>query len=484
MGNPTENPSRGIWHGLGVLSLVALAAAAAAMQPREAVEPAMPPLALRSARLLDVRTGTMVAPALVVVEGDRIVYAGPPEGHPLAAGAPVLELGDVTLLPGLMDLHTHLTVGAAQGRPRGYAGFVGAQPDYAFRAADNARATLFAGFTTVREAGEMFFASVALARAIEGGIAVGPRIIPSGYQISMTGGHGDDIGWPPGVFETGPEQGVGDGPDGVLRAVRYQLKHGARTIKVTATAGVLGPEASADARQLSDEELATIVAEARRQRVRVAAHAHGREGILAAIRAGVDSIEHGSQLDEEGVRLMKEHGTFLVPTAFLNTGGMPLDRHTPQVQEKGRQVSAQARESLRLAIRSGVRIAYGTDAGPLPHGSNAADFPVLVAAGMTPLAAIRSATLDAAELLGVTDRGAVEVGLLADLVAVPGDPLADVEVLKSPRFVMVGGEIHRWGELTGAGPGGLPVELLRATADGLALPAAPARQPTAAMPGG
>jgi imidazolonepropionase-like amidohydrolase len=257
--------------------------------------------------------------------------------------------------------------------------------------------------------------------------------------------------------------------------VRYQLKHGARTIKVTATAGVLGPEATADARQLSDEELRTIVEEARRNRVKVAAHAHGREGIVAAIRAGVDSIEHGSQLDAEGARLMKEHGTFLVPTAFINTGGKSVAHLSPLVREKARMISAQARESLQLAIRSGVRFAYGTDAGVIAHGQNAADFEVLVALGMSPLEAIRSATVHAAELLGVDDRGQIEAGLLADLVAVPGDPLADVAELQRPTFVMKGGEVYRWAELSGPA-GGLEVELIRDLSTGLALPAsAPAR---------
>ncbi len=243
--------------------------------------------------------------------------------------------------------------------------------------------------------------------------------------------------------------------------MRYQLKHGARTIKLTATAGVLGPEATADARQLSDEELRTIVEEAHRNRVKVAAHAHGRDGILASIRAGVDSIEHGSQLDAEGVRLMKERGTYLVPTAWINsTGELDTSWMDPHVRAKAAQITAQARESLRLAIRSRLPIAYGTDAGVYPHGGNACDFAVLVEAGMTPLEAIRTATLGAAALLGVDDRGSLEAGLLADVIAVPGDPLRDVTVLGKPAFVMMGGKVYRSGELTG-GPAGLAPALLQ-----------------------
>jgi imidazolonepropionase-like amidohydrolase len=266
------------------------------------------------------------------------------------------------------------------------------------------------------------------------------------------------------MFETGPEQGVGDGPEALLRAVRYQLKHGARVIKVTATAGVLGPEATADARQLSDDELRTIVEEARRNRVKVAAHAHGIEGIVAAVKAGVDSIEHGSQIDEEAARLMKERGTYLVPTAWINSaGGVDMSDAPEEVREKGRRITEQATRSLRLAIREGVPIAYGTDAGVYPHGLNANDFPVLVEAGLSPLEAIRTATLAAADLLGVEDRGALEPGLLADVVAVPGNPLEDVTALREVIFVMKGGAVYRHGPLRG-GPEGLPVDLLAARA--------------------
>lgn len=417
---------------------------------------------LHAARLVDVRAGRLVADAAVVVDGERIVCAGDRQGCPAPAGALVLELGDLSLVPGLADLHTHLTVGRSTRRLRPVT-IEGGGPDVALRAAENARATLAAGFTTVREAGANEFADVALMRAIDAGSASGPRIVPSGYQISMTGGHGDELGWPPGVFEVGPERGVGDGPAALLRAVRYQLKHGAQTIKVTATAGVLGPEATSDARQLSDEELAAIVGEAKRHRVKVAAHAHGLEGIVAATLAGVDSIEHGSQLDSAAARLMKERGTFLVPTAWVNTGNLDVSGMPPEVQTKGRQIAAQARVALALAVREGVRIAYGTDAGAggFPHGGNACDFPVLVQAGLSPLEALRTATLGAADLLGVADRGALEAGLLADVVAVEGDPLADPKALAAVRFVMKDGEVYRWGDLH-APPGGLPAPILAA----------------------
>jgi len=418
-----------------------------------AVAPARAATVVRADRMLDVRTGTIVPGAAVAVDGEHITYAGPAAGFAVSPADTVVDLGDVTLLPGLMDLHTHLTIGSTKPRRRGSFS-IGTQADTTLRAAHNARATLYAGFTTVRELGAWYFIDVALGQAVDKGLAVGPRVVPSGYQISMTGGHGDDLGWPPGVFETGPEQGVADGRAALLHAVRYQLKHGARVIKLMATAGVLSLESTPDARQFSDEELRTVVEEAHRDQVKVAAHAHGLAGILAAVRAGVDSIEHGSQADEEACRMMKERGTYLVPTAWINTGG-GVDRSAlpPEVAAKGRAISAQAKESLRLAIREGVPIAYGTDAGVYPHGLNANDFPVLVDAGMSPLDAIRSATLRAADLLGVDDRGALEPGLLADVIAVPGNPLDDVTVLQHVTFVMQGGKVFRHGLLEGDADG-------------------------------
>lgn len=400
---------------------------------------------LRAARMLDVRSGKLVQPAVVVVEGDQIRAAGAAGSVDVPAGARVVELGELTLLPGLMDLHTHLSVGGTPDQKFGPWMTMSMGPvDSALQAAHNASATLQAGFTTVRECGSNDFIDVALDRAIERGAIEGPRVVPSGYQISITGGHGDNTGYPPGVFELKPEQGIADGPDQLLRAVRYQIKQGARVIKLTATAGVLSLEATADAPQFSDEELRAIVEEARRHRLKVAAHAHGLEGILAALRAGVDSIEHGSMLDDEAIRIMKAQGTFLVPTAYVNSGGgVDMSTRPAAMREKARRITAVAREGLEKAIRAGVKIAFGTDAGPLPHGLNAREFAVLVERGMSPLEAIRSSTTGAAELLGADDRGALEPGLLADIVGVPGDPLQDVRVLEDVRFVMKGGVVYR-----------------------------------------
>jgi imidazolonepropionase-like amidohydrolase len=398
-------------------------------------------LALRADRLIEVRSGRVVRDAVVVVEGERIRAAGPRATVAIPAGARVVELGNRTLLPGLFDMHVHLSSGST--RPKKFAQFFfDGPPDATLRAADNARATLAAGFTSVRSAGDNDFIDVALEKAIENGFAVGPRIVPACYQISMTGGHGDDTGFPPGVYEYKPEQGIADGPQQLLRAVRYQIKHGARVIKLMVTGGVGSFERTLDVQQFSEEEMRTVVEEARRNRLKVLAHAEALAGTLAAVRAGVDSIEHGSQLDDEAIRLMKEKGTYLVPTPLAGVEDITTD-YPEEIQAKSREERRRAAESLRKAIRAGVKIAYGTDAGAMPHGHNARQFALLVEAGMSPLDAIRSATLAAADLLGVADRGALEPGLLADVVAVPGDPLADVHALEHVDFVMKGGVIFK-----------------------------------------
>jgi imidazolonepropionase-like amidohydrolase len=387
--------------------------------------------------MLDVERGTMVHDVAVTVEGGHIVAIG--HGLP-AEGVTVIDLGDVTLLPGLMDAHTHLGYdleGDWVNRP------VKETPaDIALRAARNARLTLHAGFTTVRDVGSGGFADVALMRAIDRGFVEGPHVIPAGHALGITGGHCDLTGFAPGIAETGPEQGIADGPQGVLRALRYQVKHGAHVIKFCATAGVLSFEGPVGAQQFSDEEMRTIVEEATRHGLKVAAHAHGTEGIKAAVRAGVSSIDHGSMLDDEAVRLMLEHGTYLVPTSYL-ASVIDMDALPPPIRTKAEFVLPRARESLGKAIASGVKIAYGTDAGVFPHGENGKEFAVLVERGMTPIEAIRTATVYAADLLDVADRGRIAEGMRADLIAVRGDPLDDVRVLEDVVFVMKSGTVYR-----------------------------------------
>ena len=395
------------------------------------------PLIVRADRMLDVESGEIVSPAVVVVEEGRIGSVNPAQPP---AGAETIDLGDMTLLPGLMDMHTHLMLDLTPNMQLRMV--TETTPEWTIRGVVNARTTLMAGFTTVRDVGSGDFVDVALSKASNAGRIEAPRIVPVGHGLSTTGGHGDAGGFIPGLVESTPEQGVADGVDEVIRAVRYQIKHGAKVIKVMATAGVLSFEEAVGAQQYSDEELQAVVEEAGRHGVKVAAHAHGTEGIIAAVKAGVASIEHGSMLSDEAIALMKEHGTYLVPTTYL-VDAVPLAILPPPIRAKGERVIPLAKESLRRAIAAGVPIAFGTDAGVYPHGDNAKEFAALVDRGMTPLEALRSATIHAAALLGVEDRGRLAPGLLADLVAVPGNPLDDIRVTEDVRFVMKGGVVYK-----------------------------------------
>ena len=417
------------------LSLFAVASAQTS-PPKESAQQVPAVTVLRAARMLDVQTGRIVSPAVVVIEKDRIKSVNPAS---VPAGT-VIDLGDVTLLPGLIDMHTHLSFDIeGNWLHRSVTDTAG---DNALRGARNARKTLLAGFTTVRDLGSADFVDVALMRAIDQDFVPGPRMFPAGHSIGITGGHCDTTGYIPGVRERGPESGVADGPEAVLKAVRYQIKHGAKVIKVCATAGVLSLEGPVGAQQLSEIELRTIVEEAGRHGLKVAAHAHGTEGIIAAVRAGVASVEHGSLLNDEAISLMKQRGTYLVPTTYLGQA-IRLDALPPSIRAKAEYVLPLARQSLQLAIKSGVKIAFGTDAAVYPHGDNAREFAVLVERGMTPADAIRTATLNAVDLLGVSDRGNIAPGLLADLVAVPGNPLENIRALEDVRFVMKGGTIYK-----------------------------------------
>jgi imidazolonepropionase-like amidohydrolase len=396
---------------------------------------AQQPVVVRAARMVDVARGTLVEPAIVVVSNGRVVNIG---AGGVPAGAQTIDLGDLTLLPGLIDSHTHLT-GDLSGD--WVTRSVRELPaDAALRGAANAQKTLLAGFTTVRDVGAGGFSDVSLMKAIDAGFIPGPRMIPSAHALGITGGHCDDTGWAPGINELGPKEGVMDGADEAAKAVRYQIKHGAKVIKVCATAGVLSFDATVGAQQLSEAELQAIVQEAARHGVKVAAHAHGTEGIKAAVRAGVASIEHGSMIDDEAADLMKRRGTYLVPTAYL-LGTFTFESLPPPIAAKARQVIPLARESHRRAIRAGVKIAFGTDAAVYPHGNNAREFAAYVAYGMRPADALRTATLNAADLLGVSDRGMIAAGKMADLIAVKGNPLEDVRVLEKVPWVMKGGVV-------------------------------------------
>jgi imidazolonepropionase-like amidohydrolase len=397
---------------------------------------------IRPGRVLDVRTGQMRTGQVVVVEADRIVQVAPAASIAPAAADTTIELPGATLLPGLIDMHTHLTFDLSS---LGYEGLGISTAREALRGARNARRTLEAGFTTVRNVGANDYADVALRDAIDDGDVVGPRVVASGPSLGITGGHCDENLLPPSFHFQGG--GVADGIAGVQHKVREVIKYGADVIKVCATGGVLSKGDDPRASQYTLEEMKAIVADAHRLGRKVAAHAHGAEGVSWASEAGVDSIEHGHLMDDAAIATLKRNGTYLVPTLFL---GEYMGQHMegsgiPEYSKrKMREVTAAMKTNVGKAFAAGVKVAFGTDAAVYPHGLNAGEFHVYVELGMTPLAAIQTATLGAADLLGWSDRvGSIESGRWADLIAVDGDPTRDVRVLERVRFVMKGGAVHK-----------------------------------------
>jgi imidazolonepropionase-like amidohydrolase len=404
---------------------------------------------LRAARLIDGTGAASITNGEVVVTDDRIVAVGRQGAVREPAGARVIDLGDATLLPGFIDAHVHI-IGRALGQPGAEEAAVHDYPGFAaIVGAENARRTLLAGFTSVRVVGSEDFQDVALRKAIDEGWTIGPRMQVAGHAIGITGGHCDENGYRPGLMERDPMHGVANGVEEVRAAVRYQTKYGADVIKTCATGGVLSEGDAVGVAQYTLEELTALVDEAHRQGRPVAAHAHGTEGIKNAVRAGVNSIEHGSFLDEEGARMMAQRGTFLVPTLSAGeTVVRAADRGilTGLRAEKARAAGAAMRTAIRIAVAAGVPIALGTDAGVGPHGANGHEFTLMVEwGGMTPMQSIVAGTSSAARLLGWQERvGTLAAGRLADVVAVHGDPLQDVHLLENGVvFVMKNGVIHR-----------------------------------------
>jgi len=393
---------------------------------------------IRADRMIDVTTGKLISPASIVVEGNKIVAVNP---KALPADAETIDLGDRTLLPGLFDMHSHLTLDFFTGDHWTTAAVRETPADWALYGVAFGRQTLEAGFTTVREAGAWpGFPDVALMRAVEAGRVTGPRIYPAGHALSITGGHCDVTGFAPGVMELGPNQGIANGVDEILQAVRYQAKHGVKVIKVCATSGVFSAGQQPGAQQYSDAELRTIVEEASRHGLKVMAHAHGSEGILAAVKAGVASIEHGSMLTPEIIKEMKKRGTYYVPTIY--SWDILLPENTPQdTVNKFNFLKLFADKSFRMAVDSSVNIALGTDSGTFPHIETGKEFYAMVRRGMTPLHALQAATINAAVLLGVSDRAELKAGKLADIIAVDGNPLNDIRAMERVVFVMKDGEI-------------------------------------------
>jgi imidazolonepropionase-like amidohydrolase len=405
-----------------------------------------PPIHLVSARMLDMESGQLVQPGDLLIEGDHIVGVSP---DTIPSDALAIDLGDVTLLPGLMDMEVNLVMGG----PNHASPLVPVQEDPALRtlrAVANGQRTLRAGFTTVRNLGLFvqtggLLLDVALMKAIDMGWVDGPRIVPAGHAISPTGGHLDPTMFQalaPHVLPLTVEEGIANGVAEVRKAVRYQIKYGARVIKVVASGGVMSHTGPAGARQYSIEELEAIVDEAHRAGLKVAAHCHGDEAARVAVECGIDCLEHGSLMSDETLDLLVERGTYLVATTYL-ADAMDTSHAAPELQAKAAEVFPRARKTISKAIERGVRVACGTDAPAIPHGRNAKELIALVERGMTPLQALRAATTVAADLIDVDDRGRLEVGLLADVIAVPGDPLTDISVTESVRFVMKGGQIYR-----------------------------------------
>lgn len=410
--------------------------------------PAVETVVLRAARMITMANTAVVADAAVVVTGDRIVGAGKASSLSIPAGARVIDLGDVTLLPGFIDTHTHI-IGRVLGDPMADMARVRDYRSYgAILGVENARRTLMAGFTSIRVVGSGGFDDTALRQAINEGRIPGPRIDGAGHSLGITGGHCDSNGWAPGLLESGPEKGIANGADEVRRAVRYQVKYGATVIKACATGGVLSEGDAVGVTQYSYEEMKAIVDEATKLERKVAAHAHGTEGIKIATRAGVASIEHGSFLDEEGAKMMARRGTYLVPTlvtgstvdGFVKSGVLKGLR-----AEKAIAASTAIRKGIKLAIANKVPIALGTDAGVIPHGTNAREFGLMVDwGGMTPAASLTAGTMGAARLLGWEKRvGSIEPGKLADIVAVAGNPLEDIRRTEQVSFVMKNGVIYK-----------------------------------------
>lgn len=404
-------------------------------------------VAIKAARLID-GTGKIINNGIVIVTDDKITAVGTSDLVRIPGNVKVIDLGDATLLPGFIDSHTHV-VGRVLGDPDGQNAAVRDYDSFgAILSTRNANNLIQAGFTTIRNVGAGNFDDMALRKAINEGWVVGPRMQAAGHSIGITGGHCDSNGYRSGLFDDKIKNGIADSLDEIRAAVRYQIKYGADVIKTCATGGVLSEGDAVGATQYNYEEMKALVEEAEKLERKVAAHAHGTEGIKIAVRAGVSSIEHGSFIDEEGAKLMAERGTFLVPTLMA---GESVERFAKSGVLKGQRaekalLAAEAmRSAIKLAVKHKVKIALGTDSGVIPHGTNGHEFTLMVEwGGLTPMEAIIAGTMNAATLLGWEKQiGSLEVGKFADIVAVQGNPIQDIRKMETTTFVMKNGVIYK-----------------------------------------
>jgi imidazolonepropionase-like amidohydrolase len=426
-------------------ALLAFAAAVALepAPPAAAQTPAPPePIVLKAAHIFDSTGTTLRDGGVVVVQGDRIASVGAANAP---ANARVIDLGNVTLLPGFIDAHVHLTLQLEKNYYLGrYHDIMRFPAEEGLYAAMYARRTLEAGFTTVRNVGADDFVDISLRNAINAGVTEGPRMITAAHGIGSPGGHFDQLSYPPDrVHVEGPIEGICSGPEACREAVRYQMKWGADVIKIAASGGVLSEADPVDVPQLTPDEMKAIVSEAHAWRRKVAAHCHGDAAARLAIEAGVDSIEHGSFLTEDTLKIMKAKGVYLVPTRITAEWvNKEAETYPPQIAAKARAAAAAHGNMLRTALRVGVPIALGTDAGVYPHGINAQEFGLYVNLGMSPAQSLLAGTRDAARLLGVDkDVGTLEAGKVADIVAVPGNVISDIHATEHPVLVMHLGKI-------------------------------------------